>query len=91
MSAKDWLAKAIDEIATEVYETSGPGTGIHVDEMRAIFDKHCPFKTDVAYIPVPRCDSCAHWTGMPSYWGSCKQLVITTPPDFGCVQWRAHA
>ena len=38
----DWPRAAAEEICDEVYETSGPGTGISSDEMVAIIVKHAP-------------------------------------------------
>ena len=66
MIINDWARAAADEIGDEVYETSGPGTGISSDEMVAIITKHCPMLPNVAYMPVPRCDSCKHWDNVGS-------------------------
>ena len=46
MITNDWARDAADEICDEVYETSGPGTGISSDEMVAIIVKHCPMLPD---------------------------------------------
>ena len=60
---KNWAEEAAMQIATEVYETSGPDTGINVNEMQAIIEACSPFKPNVAYMPVPRCGSCRYWVG----------------------------
>lgn len=82
---KDWTrdcAVEIDEMGSSD-ESAG-----WVQEM---IIKHCPFKQDVAYMPVPRCDSCAHYTQSTQ---ECAALrtgplnVIFTSPDFGCVKWK---
>ena len=77
MIGKDWIAKAVEEIS-DVH----PATE---DEMAEIIIKHCPFKIDVNYMPVPRCDSCKHWNN-----GVCQRIGISPGPDFGCVQWEAR-
>jgi len=63
--------------------------------------KHCPFEADTAYMPVPRCDGCKHWTYRPEYLdphgacmadaigSDCNDYTIIVPADFGCVQWEA--
>lgn len=100
---KDWARSAADEICDEVYETSGPGTGISSDEMVAIIVKHCPLKPDVAYMPVPRCDLCARWKRHRSSLlmgrvaaGDCRGIerfaaINATREDFGCVQWKERS
>lgn len=47
----------------------------------------------VAYMLVPRCDTCAHWTTSTQ---ECAALrtgplnVVFTSQDFGCVKWSAR-
>lgn len=86
----DWIDNAAKELAS--HYSWGIGRDDYVtDEQRTnVANNYAKIIRNYQPVP-PRCDSCAHWTEMPSYWGRCKQLVITTPPDFGCVQWRAHA
>lgn len=56
----------------------------------------------VAYIPVPRCETCIHWKarGIRRYCenrGLRLRASLTfispleTEPDFGCVQWEAKS
>ena len=62
-----------------------------------------PFERDVAYMPVPRCESCARWTRKTGRGGTCGlacdddvvpiPVLVTAGPlltreDFGCVQWK---
>lgn len=58
---------------------------------------------DIAYMPVPRCDGCAHWRpNEDRSRGACGRAnaedtkmwaelydAVLTEPDFGCVQWKA--
>ena len=53
-----------------------------------------------AYMPVPRCETCAHWTRFEiETAGECEMVKIPTAPacgdietreDFGCVKWSAR-
>lgn len=61
------------------------------------------FKTDVAYMAVPRCDGCLFWSRPP--YGANKSAcqhperkvtagddgLVWTTADFGCVQWEAQS
>jgi len=86
MIGKDWVQDAALEI-------NAVDRNCHCSVMSEqiaedIITKHCPFKPDVVYMPVPRCETCSHATELPSYWIRCRQLNIEAPPDFGCVQWE---
>lgn len=102
-TTKDWtigLARAIHFIF-DLKMVAPQDTSI--PRLSLVIKEHCPFRPDVMYIPVPRCDSCKHWlqtTGDST--GEClrpyEQLTtklwasmydrIHTQPDFGCVQWE---
>jgi hypothetical protein len=57
-----------------------------------------PFKA-IAYMPVPRCDSCCYWRPGPDAYGACNLSGsgsevyggagedIRTLPGWGCVRW----
>lgn len=87
----DWMNEAAREIVQfgsreyDLYLTQA--------EAREIIEKHSPFKPDVAYMPVPRCETCAHWQSSTK---ACAALrsgplsCIYTAPDFGCVKWKAR-
>lgn len=53
-SAKDWTTKAAEEL-TKNSLISAAG-------IRQTIVEHCPLEPGVAYMPVPRCDLCKHWT-----------------------------
>ncbi len=94
MADQDWIADAVDEV-------------IRCYPYATVYDaivKHCPFKPDVAYMPVPRCETCAHWERAeyprpgvhPAgrclnkvVWHQYDKADIFTFEDFGCVQWKA--
>lgn len=98
---KDWVIEAAREIATRLqkrYDYLGRGL-----IAETVIRTHSPFKEGIAYIPVPRCETCKHWTprNQPEYtWSDCEVLstgsvvstegddVIQTQEDFGCVQWE---
>jgi hypothetical protein len=89
---KDWMMEAAEEILREL-----PRDPWHISEpeVRNIIAKYCPMKPNVAYMPVPRCETCKHWKpviGVPSE-GLCRNVnagfVILVTPDFGCVKWEA--
>lgn len=73
---KDWILATAEEIGSEVvHDHLIDG----IETMRRIIVKHCPMKPDTAYMPVPRCDDCAHWdqagaAGIPRH-GACRLLV----------------
>jgi len=62
--AKDWVMAAANEIldakAREGFD--GRYRNAALTEIRLYIEKHSPFRSDVAYMPVPRCDGCRHWT-----------------------------
>lgn len=91
----NWKINAAQTIAEEP-------EGHHlVERIVTILDLHSPFKDGVAYMPVPRCDSCLHWDNIGSankYHGVCRlsdhdpaSLAVTlrmnTHACFGCVSW----
>ena len=96
---EDWAMAAASEIMLKITAKT-----ITTDFTVAdIIEKHCPFKRDVAYMPVPRCDRCKLWTPRPELdagrcglrekssaklWPELYDGIITTA-DFGCVQWEA--
>lgn len=111
MIVKDWAAAAAIELASHYkHGSSGPDDYV-TDEQRdnvaaaylEIIEKHCPFEPDVAYMPVPRCETCNLWTprvdldagqcglrekSSAKLWPEMYDCIITTA-DFGCVQWEA--
>lgn len=66
-------------------------------------EQHCPFKEGVAYMPVPRCATCARWHDENVGRGICElpndnagesmfpEMYdnIVTSSNFGCVEWKA--
>lgn len=61
--------------------------------MQDVIVKHCPFKVDVAYMPVPRCESCAHATPYEEHAIWCDALSdganMLFTKGFGCILWEA--
>jgi len=57
---KDWMQEAVEELidSTSVDDPDKPDI---IAWARAIIAKHCPMQDDVAYMPVPRCETCKHW------------------------------
>jgi hypothetical protein len=53
----------------------------------------------VAYMPVPRCETCSEWRAdSDKKTGSCMRVTVagkggifylTTTANFGCVDWKA--
>ncbi len=81
---KDWAHEAADAIIDGVDVPTGLGgrwrDGVREWIVGAIVD-HCQMKQDTAYMPVPRCDSCAYWKPYPpdAYSrpaGECKSITI---------------
>ena len=87
--AIDWMTEALNEIRREGHlQHDFLTTG----EMRAIIAKHSPFKPDVAFMPVPRCDACEHYEHYDHHApnvGLCFHLGERVQQDFGCVAWKA--
>lgn len=95
---KDWAIEAAVDIIDYVK------TGSTLEWVAERIHAHCPFKRDVAYMPVPHCESCAHWRHMHANQGGCgyanngedieRRLWadmyddVVTSADFGCVQWK---
>lgn len=90
--ATDWTIRAAKRIGDIFFNMSTPSIE---ESIARIISANCPFKPDVAYIPVPRCETCKNFIveRMPSEIyrvGSCKVLAIGyITPDFGCVRWEA--
>jgi hypothetical protein len=89
MLAKDWMQEAAIEVETEAQNDF-----LEAGDIRDIIAKHCPFEVGVAYMPVPRCDTCKHWRKSDNYYGSCAMddglgVRTTYAADFGCVLWEA--
>ena len=92
---KNWAEEAAMRIAECPYD-------VGVNEMQLIITEAAPFKPDVAYMPVPRCESCRHWDnigGTNRFHGWCRLAQhdpysmaaftsMVTHADFGCVAWR---
>jgi hypothetical protein len=88
---KDWMMDAANEA----------GDAGNKDDVYVAIVKHCPFKSDIAYMPVPRCGACRYWVLRPEYvepsgacmadaiGSDCNDYTIIVPADFGCVQWEA--
>lgn len=55
---KDWMQEASNEITAQQIE-QGRLTRVNVP---AIIAKHCPMKEGEAWMKVPRCETCVHWT-----------------------------
>ena len=97
---EDWAQEAAEEINRDKLDFYG-----NEDEIRRIILKHCPMKPDVAYMPVPRCATCAWWhahppNARPRPTGECSSIVVymettsthlKTEADFGCVRWSPRA
>lgn len=86
----NWIFNA----AAEINESTGD---LNNTETADIIAKHCPFKPDVDYMPVPRCETCAHWRPDSELTGGCMRVTIqgkvgifyfSTTANFGCVDWK---
>jgi hypothetical protein len=90
---KDWIADAVQKINDEyprVLRDCNDQTPL--PWLFAVIREACPFKPDVAYMPVPQCETCANYrTSLlhkPNE-GYCDMLVSFVTADFGCVRWEA--
>ena len=91
---KDWMMAAAEEINTKFLAKA-----ITTDfTIVTIIRRHCPFEDGVAYMPVPRCETCKHWFERPPVHevkaGECVALSVGnrtmfTAGDFGCIRWEA--
>ncbi len=59
-------------------------------ELANLINNSKRFKVDVAYMPVPRCETCVHsrFTDPWDEKGSCEALSMWIDKGFGCVQWK---
>lgn len=92
MVIKDWMLDAANEIADKLYVPYFAKT-IH-----DIIAMHSPFKPDVAYMPVPRCETCHWWIREGRDYGFCQmssvdETILGLPPvvdrNFGSRDLRA--
>jgi hypothetical protein len=95
--ALDWMTQAAQGIQRSRGLSNVPASE-EVDRIRTIIFNHCPLEEGVAYMPVPRCETCKHWElSMPDkekgnchvYCNAVNFDVLLTHKDFGCVQWEA--
>ncbi len=92
MIVKDWMAEAAERVYVKACRAlTEENVVFNVEVVKTTIAKHSPFKDGVAYMPVPRCETCGHFNVFKyiSYdrrW--CLSLAITPPADFGCVQWK---
>ena len=111
---EDWAMKAATELAHISYALFGSLScdSYVTDEQFAnvakrykdVILERCPFEVDRAYMQVPRCDTCKHWTrdvdptGKKQYSGICYNPELMalgsgqttgTSDTYGCVQWEA--
>jgi hypothetical protein len=78
---EDWMIEAAKEL-TRFGDA-------HEETYRSIITKHSPFKSGVAYMPVPRCETCAQFIQHKDpELGVCLKLNQLVRTDFGCVQWK---
>ena len=89
MVNKDW----VKDTARELEEADGWGkeSANTAEAIEAVIVRHSPFKPNVAYMPVPRCETCAHWAHYPHHLpsiGICESLGMRVGTDFGCVEWK---
>jgi hypothetical protein len=97
-TANDWIADAVNEVIE-----GGDARQLLREYLLSALRKHSPFKPDVVYMPVPRCDQCRHWRQAiqpTAGFGVCERIDIPenpeiaelpTPADFGCVLIEAKA
>lgn len=98
----DWALTAAEEIV----KTSYPEDVLPIHKAIFVYNtirRHCPFEPDVAYMPVPQCDSCHYWRPGPDAYGACNLSGsgsevyggagedIRTLPGWGCVRWKAKS
>ncbi len=55
---KDWMVEAAVTISQYQLSIGGPLIG---GEILKVIKEHCPFKSEVAYMPVPRCETCLYF------------------------------
>ena len=98
--AKDWAETAARVIMLryDLKRIAPQDTSVY--GLAEIIREHCPVKPDMAYMPVPRCETCKHWKHRgirnycenPTLWLRASLTFvppIETEGDFGCVQWEA--
>ena len=81
---------SIDPLTEAAREIAERQHYLDVDEVRAIIVAHLGtrFDPNVAYMPVPRCETCRQWGKYAD--GDCPVILGPTAADFGCVQWRRN-
>lgn len=85
LMALDWITKIVRQLKL-------PAT-VDDQAVRAAILAHHPVPPDTAYMPVPRCETCAQWVEPTEArrdlrW--CRKLAMLTEPAFGCVEWTAR-
>ncbi len=87
---RDWMQRAVEQICWDaklvvfgITPEAQAAQRTIFNNVRAAIEKECPFQKDVAYMPVPRCDSCAHWMKpiLPVIYGECRKLSYQEFPQ----------
>jgi hypothetical protein len=76
MAIKDWTQEAATEIAELPFTMIDEVVLPSAETIYAVILKHCPMLPDVAYMLVPRCDSCRAATRAST--GSCSPIRNTS-------------
>ncbi len=92
MAIIDWANDAAKEIVGYTTNVPDDYRPCLVGHFAAVIVKHSPFLPDVAYMPVPRCETCARWDKSEGVAGSevgrCLWMNSNTFKSFGCVQHK---
>lgn len=92
--SKDWMMEAAEDLRNTLtwwsWKDWKPANIPQAQTViRSIIARYCPFKPDVAYMPVPSCETCEHWERLTlDRRGDCSRLRTVTWIDDGCVQWK---
>jgi hypothetical protein len=62
----DWVIAVARRICFRLGKVRREGDGVQpelssLNMVRLLIEEECPFKDSVAYMPVPRCETCRHW------------------------------
>ncbi len=91
-TATDWTDTAAREIEEDAGEPR-PNGDYTPGFIKGVIAKHSPFHDGVAYMLVPRCETCKYWC---PHAPSVQEATCVGPTladtivgrNFGCVQWK---
>ncbi len=91
MTAEQQARDLLDRMGVDDAQSYSAGELVELANLIAMSRR---FKVDVAYMPVPRCETCSEWSHYdhhPEDIGYCDIIAARVKKTFGCVEWKERS